>query len=70
MGGVVGVTKYRPIPFHIALAVVADNGAVSICIASGFEYLSAFNRHTGGVGEGEAVVDIVLAVAEYLGRVA
>ncbi len=70
VGGVVGVTKYRPIPLHITLAVVADNGAALLGIATRSEHLSAFNRHMGGVGEGEAVVDIVLAVAEYLGRVA
>ena len=64
------MTKYRPIPLHIALAVVADNGAALVGIAMRSIDRPAFNRHTGGAGEGEAVVDIVLAVAEYLGRVA
>lgn len=62
--------KYRPVPLHIALAVVAYDSAALIGMDSaGLVHLSAFNRHTVCTSKGEAVVDAVLAVAEYLVRV-
>ena len=64
------IAIYRPIPFHIALAVVTYDGAAFPWIDStGFEHLSAFNCHMVGIAEKEAVVYIVLAVAEYLAGV-
>ena len=44
--------KYRPIPLHVALAVVADNGTALTGRASGFVHLSAFNRYTVSASEG------------------